>query len=105
MKLGKILLCLLLASCASNVLAERTELDDGTYVDESGNLYDNKFENDDFSAPWNDPFGKDDPFAPWNDALLEDDVFAPWNSPLDGQQETNKYLRENGERDSSYYWK
>jgi hypothetical protein len=94
--------CLLVTA---NVYAERTELNDGTYVDEGGNIYENKYDNADIDAPWNDPLKKDDIFAPWNDPLRQDDTFAPWNDPMSGSQETNQYLRESGERESDYYWK
>lgn len=85
--------------------AAREELSDGSYVDEYGDIHDNKFENEDIFAPWNDPLLKDDIMAPWNDPLQQDDIFAPWNDPLAGPRETNQYLRESGERDSEYYWK
>jgi hypothetical protein len=101
--------CLLLAVfvlCAPTLFADdRIELDDGRYVDQSGEIHDNKYDNSDISAPWNDPLKKDDMFAPWNDPLQKNDMFAPWNDPMSGQRETNRYLREQGESNSDYYWK
>lgn len=93
-----------LSLLASPVYADRTELSDGRYVDEFGAIHNNKYENEDIFAPWNDPMLKDDPFAPWNDPMLEDDFMAPWNDPMADERETNMYLRENGVRDSEYYW-
>ena len=65
---------------------------------------DNKFENDNIFAPWNDPLQQDDIFAPWNDPLQQDDMFAPWNNILSNQQDTNDYLRDSGVDDADYYW-
>ena len=39
-----------------------------------------KFENQDIFAPWNDTLMQNDIFAPWNDTLMKDDIFAPWNN-------------------------
>jgi len=102
MKLSILVLCLLLPG---TLYAERTELSDGTYVDEYGEIHDNKYENTDVMAPWNDPLKQDDFLAPWNDSLKQDDFMAPWNNSLSGPQETNEYLRDNGERDADYFWK
>ena len=65
---------------------------------------DNKFENDNIFAPWNDPLQQDDIFAPWNDPLQQDDMFAPWNNIMSDQQDTNDYLRDSGVDDPDYYW-
>lgn len=85
--------------------AEREELSDGTFFDEHGEIHDSKFDNTDIFAPWNDSLKRDDPFAPWNNSLQRNDPFAPWNNPNADQRDTNKYMRENGERNSDYYWK
>lgn len=85
--------------------AGREELSDGSYVDDYGEIHDNKYENEDIFAPWNDPLHKDDPFAPWNDPSMQDDPFAPWNDPMADERETNRYLRESGERNADYYWR
>ena len=88
MNLAILFLCLLFTATA---FAERTELRDGTYMDEDGVIYDDKFENA-------------YPMAPWNSPLYQEDPMAPWNSPVDGKEETNEYLRENDELDSDYFW-
>ncbi len=85
--------------------AEREELSDGSFVDEYGEIHDSKYKNKDRSAPWNDPMYRNDRFAPWNDPMYKNDRFAPWNSPYADQNDTNRYLRENGERNADYYWK
>ena len=85
--------------------AEHEELSDGTFVDEHGEIHDSKFDNTDIFAPWNDPTKRDDPLAPWNDSLHQDDPLAPWNNTYTNQRDTNRYLRDNGERNSDYYWK
>jgi hypothetical protein len=99
------LIIVILLLIVINIYAERLELSNGSYVDEQGTIYSNKYENEDISAPWNDPLQKDDILAPWNDPLQKDDIFAPWNSLLSGEEETNRYLRESGETNSEYYWK
>lgn len=90
---------------SSNCQAVREELSDGSFVDEYGDIYDSRFENEDITAPWNDPLLQDDPFAPWNDPLMQDDPLAPWNDPIADERDTNRYLRESGERDADYYWR
>lgn len=85
--------------------AYREELSNGSYVDENGEIYDNKYDNTNIHAPWNNEFQKDNPFAPWNHPLYQDDVFAPWNNSMSDQRDTNTYLRENGEQNVDYYWK
>ncbi len=102
-KIFLLLLILVMTPYVAN--AGREELSDGTFVDEDGEIYDSKFDNTDISAPWNDPIMQDDPLAPWNDPVYQDDPTAPWNDITAGQRDTNKYLRENGERDADYYWK
>ena len=52
-----------------------------------------------------DKFENQDIFAPWNDTLMKDDIFAPWNDILSGPEDTNQYLREQGVSDTDYYWK
>lgn len=101
----KFAIAILMLSLASACFAERTELDSGEWVDQYGDIHPNKYENQDIFAPWNDPLKRDDPFAPWNDPIQRDDVFAPWNAPISDPQETNRYLRDNGVRDSEYYWR
>ena len=85
-------------------LAAREMLSDGSYVDEYGDIHSSKYENEDITAPWNDPLIQNDPFAPWNDPLMQDDPFAPWNDPMADERDTNIYLRDSGERDAEYYW-
>ena len=87
------------------VHAERERLSDGSYVDEYGGIHDSKFENRDMFAPWNNPLYRDDPLAPWNSYLYRDDMMAPWNNSYADQRDTNRYLRETGERNADYYWK
>ena len=89
----------------AGVRAEREELSDGRFVDEHGDIHDSKYPNEDFAAPWNDQLKRDDPFAPWNDPLKKDDPFAPWNDPMAGPRETNRHLRDQGEKNSDWYWK
>lgn len=104
----KMLCCLLvvLILLSTRLYAgDRVELDDGRYVDEYGEIHRYKYKNEDIFAPWNDPLKKDDIFAPWNNLMQKSDPFAPWNNPMSGSRETNRYLREQGETDSDYYWK
>ena len=89
----------------AGIRAGREELSDGTFVDDSGQIHGSKFPNEDISAPWNDQLKRDNVFAPWNDPLKKDDPFAPWNNPMAGQQETNMHLKEQGEKNSDWYWK
>ncbi len=100
----KIITLTLILLASNAVYAERYELNNGTYVDEYGDVYDNKYENTDIFAPWNNSLQKDDIFAPWNDSLQKDDIFAPWNNTLSSERDTNQYLRDQGVRDSNYYW-
>ena len=90
---------------ATSVNAQKLELDNGQYVDQYGEIFDNKYENENPFAPWNSPLQKDDPFAPWNNPLQESNPFAPWNNPISDPDSTNQFLQESGETDSSYYWK
>jgi hypothetical protein len=89
---------------AAQAHAERHELDNGMYYDDStGQVEDSKFENTDISQKFNDPIYQDDIFAPWNDLMRQDDMFAPWNDPLSTPEDTNRYLHENGFRNGNYY--
>ena len=65
---------------------------------------DNKFENENIMAPWNNPLLKDDSMAPWNNPLLEDDIMAPWNNPWSDDYYTNEYLRDKDVYEEIYYW-
>jgi hypothetical protein len=75
----KKLLFITILFLATSVNAGRFELDNGQYVDEGGGIFDNKFQNE--------------------------DIFAPWNQYITDPQDTNKYLYESGKTDSEYYWK
>lgn len=53
-------------------------------------------ENNDPSAPWNNPIYRDDPLAPHNDPIKRDDPTKPWNDPAgrkDDLDDRDRYYR------------
>lgn len=105
MKIRRTIFGLLVLALSAPSLAERTELSDGTFVDEYGEIHENKYDNDDPNAPWNDFTIRDDPNAPWNDPMMVDDPNAPWNDFTADSRDANRYLRENSVREAEYYWR
>ena len=64
----------------------------GGYRNKGGQIVseEDRFENKDIAAPWNDPLKRGDIHAPWNDPIRENDPIAPWNSPVTGPCEWSR---------------
>ncbi len=55
-----------------------------------------RFENIDPFAPWNDPLQANVMTKPWNDPLYANDSMAPWNDPMAAPGDYERYCNRRG---------